>query len=100
VFTIDEATGGLELSHTMVLSSKDFPGDPGPVKCMRFVQIFITFLATNSHWARMVGYGPLSLCIIHKEGLCLSSGDINRLMRIIIIIFDTHNNYPAQIKCL
>ncbi|XP_037295110.1 guanine nucleotide exchange factor subunit Rich isoform X2 [Manduca sexta] len=36
VFTIDEATGGLELSHTMVLSSKDFPGDPGPVKCMRW----------------------------------------------------------------
>ncbi|RVE51421.1 hypothetical protein evm_003976 [Chilo suppressalis] len=36
VFTIDEATGGLELSHTMVLSSKDFPGDPGPVKCLRW----------------------------------------------------------------
>ncbi|XP_028025528.1 guanine nucleotide exchange factor subunit Rich isoform X2 [Bombyx mandarina] len=36
VFTIDEATGGLELSHTMVLSSKDFPGDPGPVKCIRW----------------------------------------------------------------
>ncbi|XP_063540350.1 guanine nucleotide exchange factor subunit Rich [Cydia strobilella] len=36
VYTIDEATGGLELSHTMVLSSKDFPGDPGPVKCIRW----------------------------------------------------------------
>ncbi|CAG9564175.1 unnamed protein product [Danaus chrysippus] len=36
VFTIDELTGGLELSHTMLLSSKDFPGDPGPVKCMRW----------------------------------------------------------------
>ncbi|XP_050674562.1 guanine nucleotide exchange factor subunit Rich [Leptidea sinapis] len=36
VFTIDELTGGLELSHTMVLSSKDFPGDPGPVKCIRW----------------------------------------------------------------
>ncbi|XP_013137307.1 PREDICTED: guanine nucleotide exchange factor subunit Rich [Papilio polytes] len=36
VFTIDEVTGGLELSHTMVLSSKDFPGDPGPVKCIRW----------------------------------------------------------------
>lgn len=41
VFTIDEATGGLELSHTMVLSSKDFPGDPGPVKCMRYFIIFM-----------------------------------------------------------
>jgi hypothetical protein len=28
----------------------------------------------------VVGYGPFSLCVIHKEGLCPSSGDINRLM--------------------
>jgi hypothetical protein len=27
-----------------------------------------------------VGYGPFSLCVIHKEGLCPSSGNINRLM--------------------
>jgi hypothetical protein len=38
---------------------------------------------TNPHWARVVGYGPFSLSIIHKEGLCLSSGDINRLMMMI-----------------
>jgi hypothetical protein len=35
---------------------------------------------TNPRWARMVGNGPFSLCVIHKEGLCPSSGDINRLM--------------------
>jgi hypothetical protein len=28
----------------------------------------------------MVGYGTLSLCVTYKEGLCPSSGDINRLM--------------------
>jgi hypothetical protein len=28
----------------------------------------------------VVGYGPFSLCVIHKEGLCPSSGDINILM--------------------
>jgi hypothetical protein len=27
-----------------------------------------------------MGYGSFSLCVIHKEGLCRSSGDINRLM--------------------
>jgi hypothetical protein len=32
------------------------------------------------HWARVVGYGPFSLCVIHMEGLCLRSGDSNRLM--------------------
>jgi hypothetical protein len=26
----------------------------------------------------VVGYGPFSLCVIHKEGLCPNSGDINR----------------------
>jgi hypothetical protein len=30
---------------------------------------------TNPHWACVVGYGPFSLSIIHKEGLCPSSGD-------------------------
>jgi hypothetical protein len=35
---------------------------------------------TNPHWARVVGYGPFTLCVIHKEVLCPSSGDINRLM--------------------
>jgi hypothetical protein len=42
----------------------------------------LTYVHTNPHWARVVGYGPLSLCVIHKEALCLSSGDINRLMMI------------------
>jgi hypothetical protein len=35
---------------------------------------------TNPHWVRVVGYGLFSLWLIYKEGLCLSSGDINRLM--------------------
>jgi hypothetical protein len=25
---------------------------------------------TNPQWARVVGYGPFSLWVIHKEGLC------------------------------
>jgi hypothetical protein len=41
---------------------------------------------TNPHWARVVVYGPFSLCVIHKEGLCASSGDINRLMMILKIL--------------
>jgi hypothetical protein len=38
---------------------------------------------TNPHWSRVVGYGPFSLCVIHKEGLGHSSGEINRLMTLI-----------------
>jgi hypothetical protein len=29
---------------------------------------------TNPLWALAVGYVPFSLCVIHKEGLCPSSG--------------------------
>lgn len=36
VFSIDETTGGLQLSHTLQLSSRDFPGCPGPVKLMKW----------------------------------------------------------------
>jgi hypothetical protein len=36
-------------------------------------------------WAYVVGYGPFSLCVIHKEGLCPSSGDINGLMMIMMM---------------
>jgi hypothetical protein len=35
---------------------------------------------TDPHWARVVGYGPFSLCVNHREGLCPISGEINRLM--------------------
>jgi hypothetical protein len=62
----------------------------------------LSLAATNRHWARVVGYGPFSLWVIDKERLCPSSGGINRLMMIIIIIinFRTHSNYLAQIKYL
>lgn len=31
VYLVDEATGGLEVSHRMVLSDRDYGGSPGPV---------------------------------------------------------------------
>jgi hypothetical protein len=37
---------------------------------------------TNPHWTRVMFYGPLSLYVIHKEGLCPSNGDTNRLIMI------------------
>jgi hypothetical protein len=47
----------------------------------RWFRLYLQSLApTNQHWARVVDYGPFSLCVIHEEGLCPSSGDINRQM--------------------
>jgi RAB6A-GEF complex partner protein 1 len=36
VYIVDDLTGGLEISHTMSLSSKDFPGSPGYVREMKW----------------------------------------------------------------
>jgi hypothetical protein len=47
----------------------------------RWSQLYVQSLApTNTHWARVVGYGLFSLRVIHKEGLRPSSGDVNGLM--------------------
>jgi hypothetical protein len=46
-------------------------------------RLYLQSLATNPHWARVVGYGSFSLCVIHKEDLCLSSGDIDMMMMMI-----------------
>jgi hypothetical protein len=48
--------------------------------------VLLFYSPTNTHWARVVGYGPFFLCVIHKEGLCPSSWDINRLMMIVILL--------------
>jgi hypothetical protein len=37
------------------------------------------FAVVSTHQTAL-GYGPFFLCVLHKESLCPSSGDINRLM--------------------
>jgi hypothetical protein len=47
----------------------------------RWSRLYLQLLApTNSHWVRVVGYGPYTLCVIHKEHMCPSSGGINKLI--------------------
>lgn len=36
MYYVDETTGSLEMSHTLSLSSKDYPGRPGRVRCLRW----------------------------------------------------------------
>jgi hypothetical protein len=61
------------------------------LKCQAIFTIVVIIHITHPHWSRVVGYGPFSLCVIHKEGLCPSSGGINGLM---IMIPLTH--YPRK----
>jgi hypothetical protein len=46
---------------------------------------------------RGVGCGPFSLCVIHKEGLCSSSREINRLMMMMIENFSLMQEITAKI---
>lgn len=64
VYIVDDATGGLELSHTMSLSSKDFPGSPGYVREMKWTPdgcAMILCWATGgiSLWST---YGSMLMC--------------------------------------
>jgi hypothetical protein len=57
-------------------------------ECMlsRWSRLHLQSLAPiNMHCAWVVGYTPLSICVIHKERAYPSSRDINRLMMIILI---------------
>jgi hypothetical protein len=47
--------------------------------------------AVPSDWARVVGYGPFSLCVIYKEGLRPSSGGINGLVMMKILRIEQIN---------
>jgi hypothetical protein len=56
---------------------------------------FVIVSIHQSTWARVVRYGPLSLCVIHKEGLSPSSGGINRLMMIMMMTYIL----PKRLNC-
>jgi hypothetical protein len=43
-----------------------------------------------------VGYGPFSLCVIHKESLCPSSEDINRLILILLIVHREDDQFGVE----
>jgi hypothetical protein len=51
----------------------------GTLSCWSWLYLHL-LAPTNPHRACVLGYGPFSLWVIHKEGLGPSSGDINRLM--------------------
>jgi hypothetical protein len=51
VYSIDESTGGLEISHRLILPTKDYPGCPGPVTGLRYLYI-IVYLQLIQHPGR------------------------------------------------
>jgi hypothetical protein len=70
----------------------------GPVLASESIVTYST--PTNSHWARVVSYGLVYLCVIHKEGLCPSSGDINRLMMMKKLFFCVYSTCDRKLLFL
>ncbi|XP_034939930.1 guanine nucleotide exchange factor subunit Rich [Chelonus insularis] len=66
VYYVDESTGGLEVSHTLSLSSKDYPGKPGRVKCLRWTpdSCAIALAWDTGGLAIWSTFGALLLCTL------------------------------------
>jgi hypothetical protein len=66
----------------------------------RWSRLYLQSLApTNPHWARVMASGPFSLWVIHKEDLCYSSGDINRLIMMMMIMRSSMVERSARSAC-
>lgn len=69
VFSIDETSGGLQQSHTLQLSSRDFPGCPGPVQLLKWSPdgccLALSWsLGAISLWST---FGALLLCTLNWD---------------------------------
>ncbi|XP_059078421.1 guanine nucleotide exchange factor subunit Rich-like [Tigriopus californicus] len=89
VYSPDEMTGGLCVSHELILRTRDYPGSPGPVTCLRWTPdgtvIAMTWkfggFALWSTFGAMImcslcwDYGPSVTDPVLQNPLCLSSVD-------------------------
>lgn len=64
MFVIDDLTGGLELSHRLVLSAKDFPGSPGHVSELKWTPdgCAIMMAWSNGGISLWSTFGSLLMC--------------------------------------
>jgi hypothetical protein len=89
VYNVDEMTGGLVISHRLKLPTRDYPGCPGPVSCMKWTpdgtalamawerggfSVWSTFgamIMCSLCW----DYGPLVSDPVGQNPLCIKSLD-------------------------
>uniref|UniRef100_A0A182LTL0 Protein RIC1 homolog n=1 Tax=Anopheles culicifacies TaxID=139723 RepID=A0A182LTL0_9DIPT len=64
MYVIDDLTGGLELSHKLALSAKDFPGSPGYVRDMKWTPDGCAIIVAwgNGGISLWSTFGSLLLC--------------------------------------
>lgn len=87
VYTVDDLTGGLEISHTMQLSAKDFPGSPGHIRELKWTP---DGCAIAVSWSK----GGISLWSTFGTMLMCSLGWDYGLH------VDLTNNNPFDINCM
>lgn len=64
MYVIDDLTGGLELSHRLILSAKDFPGSPGHVSELKWTPdgCAIMLAWSNGGISLWSTFGSLLMC--------------------------------------
>nr|CAD7459159.1 unnamed protein product [Timema tahoe] len=82
VYCIDESTGGLEVSHHIVLSSKDYPGSPGLVLGIRWTPdgCAMAIAWANGGLSLWSTFGALLMCTLGWDyGLHVDLNNFNPL---------------------
>lgn len=71
VYSIDESTGGLEISHQLILSNKDYPGEPGGVQCMKWTPdgCVIAVAWSGGGLSLWSTFGALLMCSLGSNSL-------------------------------
>ncbi|KAL3288874.1 hypothetical protein HHI36_003320, partial [Cryptolaemus montrouzieri] len=64
VYHVDESTGGLEVSHNCLLSTKDYPGDPGKINNLLWTPDGCALVASWSKGGLVIWstFGALLMC--------------------------------------
>lgn len=98
MYTIDEKTGGLEISHTLIVSSQVYPGEVGAVQCLRWTSdgcALALSWATGgfSVWST---FGALLVCSLgwnyglHVDLSKSNPLNVTSMVRMIINVDDDH----------
>ncbi|XP_075216315.1 guanine nucleotide exchange factor subunit Rich [Lycorma delicatula] len=82
VYEIDETSGGLEVSHQLVLSAQVYPGDVGPVTCLRWTPdgCAVAMAWANGGFSLWSTFGSLLVCSLSWDyGLHVELAKFNPL---------------------
>ena len=89
VYNVDEMTGGLVISHRLRLPTRDYPGCPGPVSCMKWTP---DGTALAMAWERggfsiWSTFGAMIMCSLCWDYGPLVSDPVGKFLKMRVVTF-------------